>query len=74
MTTRGRCQLCLCRNADWRREAQHLRLLSTQRHLTASQREILLREAIAAQACADEWLRRQSSFHPSSGVTNHEPL
>jgi hypothetical protein len=64
MTTRGRCQLCLCRNADWRREAQHLRLLSTQRHLTASQREIVLREAITAQACADEWLMAAIELPP----------
>jgi hypothetical protein len=71
MTTRGRCQLCLCRNADWRREAQHLRLLSTQRHLTASQREILLREAITAQACADEWLMAAIELPPK--IRSHQP-
>ena len=56
MTPQQRRRSCLSRNADWRREAGHIRVLAARRSLAPHQRDILLREAKTADACADEWL------------------
>jgi hypothetical protein len=47
---------CLSSVSSWRREAQALRDLANGPHLTAGQRQQLLREADAADRQADRWL------------------
>lgn len=56
MTPQQGRRSCLSRNADWRREAGNIRVLAGRTGLAPHQREILLREAKTADACADEWL------------------
>jgi hypothetical protein len=49
-------QSCLASNARWRREAQHLRVLSLRKSLSDDASAQLRREADAADAQADWWL------------------
>ena len=65
---------CLSRNADWRREAGHIRVLADCVGLAPHPREILLREAKTADACADEWLNAAIELPESSGGRAYEPL
>ena len=57
MTPQQTRRSCLSRNADWRREAGHIRALADcarVSHRTSG--NSLLREAKTADARADEWL------------------
>jgi hypothetical protein len=47
---------CLASNAAWRRMAATLQAHAETAHLTQKQRELLLREADAAERQADWWL------------------
>ena len=58
---------CLSRNADWRREAGHIRVRVACPALAPHQRETLLREAKSADACADEWLNAAIDLPEPSG-------
>jgi hypothetical protein len=50
-------QSCLASNAAWRREAQSLRVLSVRKSLSEDSAARLRREADAADAQADWWLK-----------------
>jgi hypothetical protein len=50
-------QSCLASNAAWRREAQALRDLSVRKPLSDDSAACLRREAAAADAQADWWLK-----------------
>jgi hypothetical protein len=67
MTPQQGRRSCLSRNADWRREAGHIRALAGRTGLAAHQRELLLREAKTADACADEWLNAAIELPEASG-------
>ncbi len=58
---------CLSRNADWRREAGHIRFLADFPALAPRQRETLLCESKIADACADEWLNAAIELPEPSG-------
>ena len=67
MTLQQRLRSYLSRNADWRREAGNIRALANRAGLASNQREILLREAKTADACADEWLNAAIDLPEPSG-------
>jgi hypothetical protein len=56
MTSRDARRSCLASLRAWRCEARHLRMLAIRRHLNAESRTLLLRQADAADVCADGWL------------------
>lgn len=70
MTQQQRRRSCLSRNADWRRQAGNIRVLAGRTGLAPHQREILLREAKRADACADEWLKAAIELPEPSGRPN----
>jgi hypothetical protein len=66
---------CLASNNAWRRQAAYLREHATLRRLTNQQRDVLLREAAAAERQADMWLEGAITANPigSAGTVRNGP-
>jgi hypothetical protein len=65
---------CLNSNNAWQRDANLLRQLAVRRHLSEDSRDILMREAVAADARADEWLNAAIDLPPQPLREDHEPF